>query len=73
MQGMDACGRWAGGQAAVVHGLLRLPVCYGSPGLLITLPYIYCFLVEQTLFDALISLRYCELGLLALVLFVCVD
>jgi hypothetical protein len=41
MQGMDACGRWGDDQAAVVHGWLRLPVCYGSLGLSIALPYIY--------------------------------
>jgi hypothetical protein len=41
MQGMDACGRWAGGQTAVVHGWLGLSVSYGSPELPIASPYIY--------------------------------
>jgi hypothetical protein len=44
MQGMAACVGWAGGHATVVHGWLGLPVCYGSPELPITLPYIYIYI-----------------------------
>jgi hypothetical protein len=32
---------WRSGCGPVVHGWLGLPVCYGSPGLPIALPYIY--------------------------------
>ena len=41
MQGMYACGRWAGGQTTMVHGSLGLSVCYGSTGLPIVLSSIY--------------------------------